>query len=122
VTLGWLCSERGAATRSAGGGRRRKPSLGDLMELRAGVTPRAVSGVRSIGRLCSAIVLIAEVGMRRVVLATPGRIARVIVENLAPPCESIGGANERRKPDRGGKVARSVAGAACECGRSTCRY
>jgi len=30
--------------------------------------------------------------------------------------------NERRKPDRGGKVARSVAGAACECGRSTCRY
>lgn len=42
------------------------------MELRLGATPGAVSGVRSIGRLCSAIVLIAEVGMRRAVLATPG--------------------------------------------------
>jgi hypothetical protein len=37
-------------------------------------------------------------------------------------CESIGEANERRKPDRSGKAARSVAGAACECRWSTCRW
>jgi hypothetical protein len=30
--------------------------------------------------------------------------------------------NERRKPDRSGKAARSVAGAACECRWSTCRW
>jgi hypothetical protein len=51
----------------------------------------------------------------------PGPIARVIEEDLALSCESIGGANERRKPDRGGKAEGSVAGDACECGRRTCR-
>lgn len=51
----------------------------------------------------------------------PGRIARAIEEDLALSCESIGGVNERRKPDRGGKAAGSVAGDACECGRRTCR-
>lgn len=78
------------------------------------------------GSVDRAVVLGDRIGCRRRHAAhgprDPGRRARVIVENLAPPCESIGGANERRKPDRGGKVARSVAGAACECGRSTCRY
>lgn len=34
----------------------------------------------------------------------PGRTARAIEEDLALPCESIGGANERRKPDLGGKA------------------
>jgi len=42
------------------------------LELRSGATLGAVSGVRSIKRLCSTIVLIAEVDMRRVVLASPG--------------------------------------------------
>lgn len=42
------------------------------MELRLGATLGAVSGVRSIRRLCSTIVLIAEVDTRREVLATPG--------------------------------------------------
>jgi len=42
------------------------------MELRLGATLSVVSGVRSIRRLCSTIVLIAEVDMRRAVLATPG--------------------------------------------------
>jgi hypothetical protein len=51
----------------------------------------------------------------------PGPIARAIEEDLALSCESIGGANERRKPDRGGKALGSVAGDACECGRRTCR-
>jgi hypothetical protein len=96
-------------------------ALTACMELRSGATLGAVSGVRSIRRLCSTIVLIAEVDMRRVVLAIPGRIASVIEEGLAIPCESIGRVNERRKPDRVGKVARSVAGAACESGRRTCR-
>ena len=86
-----------------------------------GATLGAVSGVRSIGQLCSTIVLIAEVDRRRAVLATPGGYARAIEEDLALSCESIGGANERRKPDLGGKAAGSVAGDACECGRRTCR-
>lgn len=51
----------------------------------------------------------------------PGRIARAIEEDLALSCESIERVNERRKPDRGGKAAGSVAGDACECGRRTCR-
>jgi len=42
------------------------------MELRLGATLGVVSGVRSIMRLCSTIVLIAEVDTRRAVLATPG--------------------------------------------------
>jgi len=91
------------------------------LELRSGATLSVVSGVRSIKQLCSTIVLIAEVDRRRAVLATPGQIARVIEEDLALSCESIGGAKERRKPDRGGKAAGSVAGDACECGRRTCR-
>lgn len=51
----------------------------------------------------------------------PGRIARAIEEDLAFSCESIDWANKRRKPDRGGKVAGSVAGGACESGRRICR-
>jgi len=51
----------------------------------------------------------------------PGRIARAIVEGLASSCESIGGANARRKPNHGGKALRSVAGVACESGQRTCR-
>jgi len=43
-----------------------------LLELRSGATSGAVCGVRSIGRLCSSIVSIAEVDKRRMVLATPG--------------------------------------------------
>jgi hypothetical protein len=96
--------------------------LGDLLELRPGATPRAVSGVRSIRRLCSSIVIDCRSRQAACGPREPGRIARVTVEDLAFTCESIGEANERRKPDRSGKAARSVAGAACECRRSTCRW
>jgi hypothetical protein len=46
--------------------------LAACSELRLGATLGVVSGVRSIRRLCSTIVLIAEVGTRRVVFASPG--------------------------------------------------
>ena len=52
--------------------RRRKLSSSAGLELRSGATLGVVSGVRSIMRLCSTIVLIAEVDKRRAVLATPG--------------------------------------------------
>jgi len=52
--------------------RRRELSLSICLELRSGATLGVVSGVRSIMRLCSTIVLIAEVDTRRAVLATPG--------------------------------------------------
>lgn len=55
---------------------------------------------------------IAEVDERRVARTSLG--AKSALENhgtgLAPPRESIGGAKKRRKPERGGKAVRSVAG------------
>jgi hypothetical protein len=50
-----------------------KVALTAGLELRSGATLGVVSGVRSIKRLCSTIVLIAEVDTRRAVLATPGQ-------------------------------------------------
>jgi len=55
---------------------------------------------------------IAEIDERRVAHTSLG--AKSALENhgegLAPLRESIGGAKQRRKPERGGKAARSVAG------------
>jgi len=55
---------------------------------------------------------IAEIDERRLALTSLG--AKSALENhgegLASPRESIGEANQRRKPERGGKAVRSVAG------------
>jgi hypothetical protein len=103
------------------GGRRRKPSLNDL----AGAALGGDLGRGVRGSVDRAVVLVDRIDCRSRHAAhgprDPGRIARAIVEDLASPCESIGGVNARRKPEHGGKAVRSVAGAACECGRSTCR-
>jgi hypothetical protein len=91
------------------------------LELRLGATSSVVSGVWSIGRLCSSIVIDCRSRQAAHGPHDPGRIARAIVEGLASSCESIGVANARRKPDHGGKALRSVAGVACEGGQHTCR-
>lgn len=63
---------------------------------------------------------IAEVDERRVARTSLG--AKSALENhgtgLAPPRESIGEANKRRKLERGGKVARLVAGSGISKGNS----
>jgi hypothetical protein len=81
-------------------------------ELRSGATLGAVSGVRSIRRLCSTIVLIAEVDTRRMVLAGTLANSRPVRENLALSCESIG--EGERAPEAGPRrQSRGIGGGRC---------